>query len=108
LEALYNSALALLYPSRFEGFGWPVIEAQACACPVICATAEPLPEVAGEAGLFHPVDDEAGFAGDIVRLSDAAERSRWSAKSLANAKRFSTAEMINQYVAIYQRLGAKV
>ena len=45
LEALYNRAVALLYPSRFEGFGWPVIEAQACGCPVICSTAGPLPEV---------------------------------------------------------------
>ena len=108
LEALYNSALALLYPSRFEGFGWPVIEAQACGCPVICATAEPLPEVAGEAGLFHPVDDEAGFARDVLRLHNPSERARWSEKSLANARRFSTTEMVDQYVTIYQRLGAKV
>ena len=108
LEALYNRAVALLYPSRFEGFGWPVIEAQACGCPVICATGGPLPEVAGEAGLFHPVEDEAGFAQDVMRLNDPDERTRWTAKSLANARRFSTAEMVDQYVTIYQRLGAKV
>ena len=108
VEALYNKALALLYPSRFEGFGWPVIEAQACGCPVICATAEPLPEVAGDAGLFHPVDDEEGFARDVVRLNDPAERVRWGDKGLANARRFSASEMVDQYVTIYQRLGAKL
>ena len=106
LEALYNRAVALLYPSRFEGFGWPVIEAQACGCPVICSMSGPLPEVAGEAGLFHPVEDEAGFAADLLRLTDPAERSRWSEKSLINAKRFSTSKMIDDYVAIYRRLGA--
>ena len=108
LEALYNSAVALLYPSRFEGFGWPVIEAQACGCPVICSTAGPLPEVAGEAGLFHPVEDETGFATDLLRLSNPAERSRWSDRSVANSKRFSTTKMIDQYIDVYRRLGAAV
>jgi glycosyltransferase involved in cell wall biosynthesis len=108
LEALYNRATALLYPSRFEGFGWPIIEAQACGCPAICSTSGPLPEVAGDAGLFHPVEDEAGFAADIIRLTDPAERSRWSEKGLANVKRFSTPKMIDEYLAIYRRLGATI
>jgi glycosyltransferase involved in cell wall biosynthesis len=108
LEALYNMAVALVYPSRFEGFGWPIIEAQACGCPVICATADPLPEVAGDAGLFHSVDDEDGFSRDVLHLNNPEERARWSARSLINARRFSVSEMVNQYVTIYQRLGARV
>jgi glycosyltransferase involved in cell wall biosynthesis len=108
MEALYNMTAALLYPSRFEGFGWPIIEAQTCGCPVICSNSGPLPEVAGEAGLLHPVEDEAGFAADLLRLTDADERFRWSEKSLVNAARFSTPRMINEYVAIYRRLGASV
>ena len=109
LEALYNRAVALVYPSRFEGFGWPVIEAQACGCPVICSDSGPLPEVAGNAGLFHAVDDEAGFAADLLRLSsDFAERAKWSEKSLRNAERFSTERMVNEYAELYQRLGLKV
>src|SRR5947199_52923 len=60
LEALYNRAVALLYPSTFEGFGWPIIEAQACGCPVICTGSGPMPEAAGEAGLFHNAEDEQG------------------------------------------------
>ena len=108
LEALYNRAIALLYPSRFEGFGWPVIEAQACGCPVVCSNAGPLPEVAGDAGLFHDVDDEAGFAADLLRLSDPAERATWSEKSLCNAARFATSRMISQYIDIYRNLGAQL
>lgn len=108
LEALYNRAIAMLYPSRFEGFGWPIIEAQACGCPVICSNAGPMPEAAGDAGLFHDPDDEAGFAADLLRLRDPAERAIWSEKSLRNAGRFSTKEMVSQYIDIYRNLGAKL
>lgn len=108
LQALYNRAIALLYPSRFEGFGWPVIEAQACGCPVVCSNAGPLPEVAGDAGLFHDVDDETGFATDLLRLSDRAERALWSEKSLRNAARFSTSRMISRYIDVYRNLGAQL
>lgn len=105
LTALYNLASAMLYPSRFEGFGWPIIEAQACGCPVICANSGPLPEVAGDAGLYHEVEDEEGFARDLMRLSDPAERGCWSEKSLNNAQRFSAEKMIAQYIEIYHSLG---
>jgi len=108
LEALYNCALAMVYPSRFEGFGWPIIEAQACGCPVVCSNTGPLPEAAGDSGLFHDPDDEVGFAGDLLRLHDPAERAIWSEKSLRNAERFSTDRMISQYIDIYRNLGAKL
>ncbi len=108
LEALYNRAVALLYPSRFEGFGWPVIEAQACGCPVVCSNSGPLPEAAGDAGLFHDVDDEPGFAADLLRLSNPAQRTIWSEKSLRNAERFSASRMVSQYIDIYRSLGAQL
>jgi glycosyltransferase involved in cell wall biosynthesis len=108
LEVLYNCAVALLYPSRFEGFGWPVIEAQACGCPVVCSNSGPLPEAAGDAGLFHDVDDEKGFAADLLRLADPVEREKWSEKNLRNAARFSTDRMIAQYLEIYRELGVKL
>ena len=108
LEALYNCATAFIYPSRFEGFGWPVIEAQACGCPVICSNAGPLPEVVGESAMMHPAEDEKAFAADILRLNDAAERERASAKSLRNAERFSTPGMIERYIDIYRTLASQL
>jgi glycosyltransferase involved in cell wall biosynthesis len=108
IEALYNCAIALVYPSRFEGFGWPIIEAQACGCPVICSHSGPLPEAAGEAGLFNHVDDEDGFAADLLRLRNPDERAKWSEKSLRNAERFSAEAMIAHYIEIYRSLGAKL
>jgi glycosyltransferase involved in cell wall biosynthesis len=101
LEALYNCAVALLYPSTCEGFGWPIAEAHACGCPVLCADRPPMNEVAGPAGLTHDVNDEAGFAADLLRLTDPIERERWSVKSLENAARFSASRMVSEYVAIY-------
>jgi len=106
LEALYNRAVALLFPSSFEGFGWPIAEAHACGCPVLCADRDPMKEVAGEAALAHPVEDEAGFAADLLRLTDSGERAHWSAKALENAQRFSTARMISEYAELYRSLGA--
>jgi glycosyltransferase involved in cell wall biosynthesis len=106
LEALYNCAVALLYPSTFEGFGWPIAEAQACGCPVLCADRAPMTEVAGPAGLIHSLDDEAAFAADILRLTNPAERERWSALSLENAKRFSAARMISEYGELYRSVNS--
>ena len=108
LEALYNCATAFVYPSRFEGFGWPVAEAQACGCPVICSDAGPLPEVVADSAMVHHVDDEKAFAADMLRLNDTAERERWSAQSLRNAERFSASKMIERYIDIYRALAPQV
>lgn len=106
LEALYNCATALLFPSTFEGFGWPIAEAHACGCPVICTDREPMTEVAGNAALTHAVEDEAGFAADLLRLTNPAERARWSAKGSENAQRFSAARMIAKYCELYRSLAS--
>jgi glycosyltransferase involved in cell wall biosynthesis len=107
LEALYSEAMALVYPSRFEGFGWPIIEAQACGCPVICSNREPLPEVAGDAAIVHDISDEAAFAADVLRLLDPSERDQWSKKSVQNAARYRAEEMISRYIALYNELEAR-
>ena len=106
LKALYNLATAMVYPSRFEGFGWPIIEAQACGCPVICSNSAPLPEVAGGAGLCHDVDNEEAFARDLLMLRHPDQRALWSKESIRNAQRFSRQKMIAQYIEIYRGLGA--
>ncbi len=102
LEVLYNCATALLFPSRFEGFGWPIIEAQACGCPVLCSSAGPMAEIAGAGALVHPPEDEEGFARDLLRLLDPAENAHWSARALENAQRFTTARMITEYRELYR------
>lgn len=104
LEALYNRAHALLYPSRFEGFGWPIAEAQACGCPVVCSSSGPMADVAGAGAMLHEPEDEEGFATDLLRLADAEERRRWTAKALENARRFSAARMISEYRELYRSL----
>ncbi len=108
LEALYSSAMVLLYPSRFEGFGWPIIEAQTCGCPVICSNREPMSEVGGDAALTSEVDDEPAMARALLQLTDPAERARWSEKSLHNAERFRAEKMIAHYIELYRALGAQV
>ncbi|WP_218081020.1 glycosyltransferase family 4 protein [Anthocerotibacter panamensis] len=106
LEALYNQAFALLFPSRFEGFGWPIIEAQACGCPVLVSTRCSLPEVAGGAALMRAIEDEAGFAEDLLRLTVPEERARWIERGRINLERFTPERMLADYSEIYLELGA--
>lgn len=74
LHALYTGAEALLFPSLYEGFGLPALEARACGCPVIASDQGALPEVVGNGGaLFDPYDVE-GMAGAVERLSTPAAK----------------------------------
>lgn len=75
---------------------------------MICSNAGPLPETAGEAGLFHEVDDEEGFARDLLRLTDPETRAQWSERSLRNAARFSSEEMVARYINLYRDSGSKL
>ncbi len=68
LPALFRGARALFYPSLFEGFGIPVVEAMACGCPVVCSNATSLPEVVGEAGLLVDPLSPADMAAALARL----------------------------------------
>jgi glycosyltransferase involved in cell wall biosynthesis len=105
LETLYNGALAMLFPSRFEGFGWPIIEAQACGCPVICSDREPLTEVASAAAVLCDADDSEAFGSAIVTLAtDPASREALVYRGLANAARHDRASMIAGFVGLYERV----
>ena len=108
LEALYNRARALLFPSRFEGFGWPVVEAQACGCPVLCSDAGSLGEVAGEGAFVRAAADEEAFAGELARLvADGAARAQWAERGHRNAARFTAAAMLDHYERLYDELAAR-
>jgi glycosyltransferase involved in cell wall biosynthesis len=105
LEALYNRATALVFPSRFEGFGWPIIEAQACGCPVICSNATPLPEIMGDGGIICPLNDEEAFASAVLRLADPREREIHVSRGFANVADFTMERMIEGYLAVYEEVG---
>ena len=105
LEALYSRATALLFPSTFEGFGWPVIEAQACGCPVLCGDAGALAEVAGEGAFVRPAADEAAFAEELRRIArDPAARAAWIAAGFRNAGRYTEEAMRRRYADLYREL----
>ncbi len=106
LEALYNRAVALLFPSRFEGFGWPPIEAQACACPVVASDIPPVAEVLRQSAALHGLDDEAGMAASILRVAtDEEYRNRLRQLGIENVRtRFQTSRMMKEYVALYQEI----
>jgi alpha-1,3-rhamnosyl/mannosyltransferase len=91
LAGLYSDALALIYPSLYEGFGLPVLEALSCGCPVITADAASLPEVGGQACLYLKDPTDPGeMARAMVRLAgDAALRADMRRQGLTQAERFS-------------------
>jgi len=105
LVALYSAAYIFFFPSRFEGFGWPIIEAQYCKCPVLCSKSGPLPEVAGEGALMRDVEDEEGFAEDILRLfADPTLRADLIEKGSKNVLRYRPEIMISRYLELYERV----
>jgi glycosyltransferase involved in cell wall biosynthesis len=104
LPALYNLARLMVFPSLFEGFGIPLVEAMACGCPVACSNVTSIPEVVGEAALtFHPdsVDDMAGQIWKLWRDEDL--RRDQAERGLARAQLFSWENMARQTLAVYRK-----
>lgn len=90
LRSLYENAVALVYTSRYEGFGLPPLEAIQCGCPVICSPTSSLPEVVGEAALFFDVDAPEQLADCMRRVAEETElRERLVQKGYARAALFS-------------------
>jgi glycosyltransferase involved in cell wall biosynthesis len=100
LWVLYSGATALLFPSLHEGFGWPLIEAQSCGCPVITSNRPPMTEVAGPAALYIDPEDETAAAARIA--ADLDQLSLLREAGLRNAKRFDPASIIPAYVDFFE------
>jgi glycosyltransferase involved in cell wall biosynthesis len=104
LPALYHAASLLVYPSLFEGFGIPLVEAMSCACPVVCSNATSLPEVAGDAALLVNPYDAEELADAIERvLGGSGLRSELVAKGLARARHFSWERAACQTAQVYRQ-----
>jgi glycosyltransferase involved in cell wall biosynthesis len=87
---LLSGALAFVFPSLFEGFGLPVLEAQACGCPVVTSTTSSLPEVAGGAALLVDAGDASTITAGMARIAaDPALRETLIVRGYANVRRFS-------------------
>lgn len=105
LAVLYARALALVFPSRYEGFGLPVLEAMAAGAPVITTREASLPEVAGEAAMYVDPDDVGGLADAIMHLAaNETTRARLVEAGRARASRFSWRETAARTLTVLRDL----
>ncbi len=104
LPRVYNLAQMAIYPSTYEGFGLPVLEAMACGTPVISSNISSMPEIAGEAGVLVPPGDIPVLAQAIERLlSDPVECQRRVALGLEQAAKFTWERTADQTIAVYKK-----
>lgn len=105
LATLYQKAALFLFPSKYEGFGMPVLEAMSQACPVVCSSEASLPEVAGDAALMALAEDVDRLAGHCRSLlSDEALREEMVSKGKARAHVFSVKRFSEELLAWYSEL----
>jgi glycosyltransferase involved in cell wall biosynthesis len=105
MPLFYGAATALLMPSRYEGFGLPVLEAMASGCPVLSANTTSLPEVAGEAAVLLPPDDAEAWREAILRLlRDDAQRLSLVEKGRERAARYTWDDCARRTLAVYRRV----
>lgn len=105
LPMLYGGADLFCYPSVYEGFGLPPLEAMACGTPVLCSRVSSLPEVVGDAGILLPANDSNAWANAIEKvIGDDVVRRRWSEYGLARAKGFRWERTAGETLKIYREI----
>lgn len=104
LNILYNNAFCLLYPSSYEGFGIPVIEAMKAGCPVIAMNRSSIPEVAGDAGILVDSEDYNEFINEIKKLENKSYRTDIELKGYNQAERFSWKKTYNDTIKFYNKI----
>ena len=108
VRAFYSAATALVYPSLYEGFCLPIIEAMASGLPCIVSDEACLPEIAGDAAVIVPADEPEQVAAEIVRVAENAEvREMLVAKGLERAKRFAWKETARRTLSLYEEIAGE-
>lgn len=103
LRELYSNAFAFIFPSDYEGFGLPILEAMACGCPVVAAHTSSLPEVGGQAALYAHEQQPESFAAALTTLYDSADDRRSAIDAgMQRAREFSWERTFTETLAIYQ------
>jgi len=106
--ALYSLATLFLYPSLYEGFGLPPLEAMSCGTPVIASNAASLPEVVGDGGVLVDPQEPTSWAEAMVALlTSPQKREELSAKAVEQAKKFSWRKTARETLEVYKRVAAK-
>jgi mannosyltransferase len=102
LRKLYSTAFAFVYPSDYEGFGLPILEAMACGCPVVAAHTASLPEVGGEAAIYALEQDPNMFAAALTQLQSSADtRQAVISAGIRQAKKFTWERTFSETLSIY-------
>jgi glycosyltransferase involved in cell wall biosynthesis len=105
MPAVLSAAELLVYPSFYEGFGLPVLEAMACGCPVVCSGTSSLPEVGGDAVIYADPGDPDDIARGMARvLADRALRARMREAGLRRARLFPLRRMVDETLAVYREV----
>ncbi|MEK6709863.1 MAG: glycosyltransferase, partial [Nitrospinota bacterium] len=104
LPALYAGAGLVLYPSLYEGFGLPVLDAMACGAPVACSDHPSLDEAAGEAALRLPAEDESAWAEAMIRAAGAEALAGPRRRGLLHARSFSWERAAQGILATYHAI----
>ncbi|MEW6041429.1 MAG: glycosyltransferase family 1 protein, partial [Elusimicrobiota bacterium] len=101
----YNNAELLVYPSLYEGFGYPPLEAMACGCPIVASNTTSIPEVVGNAGiLFNPHDTEEMAQAIEKVLKDTDLRQDLIKKGFEQVKNFSWAKTAKETLEVYKKV----
>ncbi len=109
LPALYSASTVFAYPSLYEGFGLPALEAMACGAPVIGSNVSSIPEVVGDAGLLvDPLDVDAIAAGLIGLLKDASARDDYMRAGIQRAARFTWEAAARRLLSIYDEMTSRM
>ena len=105
LPRAYNLATALLFPSYYEGFGWPPLEAMACGAPVVASNVTSIPEVVGDSALTFAPDDTKGMATALYQLlTDQSLYGEMVERGRKRAAEFSWQSCAAQVYAVYQKM----